>query len=207
MNASDICPGCGKPANCLRLHSTAVTGSSAKPKCKLSQFYKSSPNPGYSQEASGALKDTWPSKESTFIPSLPDVSNLVEPCHDSASLQGALSYAETLFIRSITAAEFVCGQRRYKCSGCLHYYDYLDCLLAHIQHGRMEGFSCRLFYSKLKSMQEHKHAKRRNRNNPQLQRKPAVLPAEGRKCYSFTDNKMDMIYMWLQTLQISAVPE
>lgn len=106
------------------------------------------------------MKDTQPSKENIFIPSLPDVSNLVEPCHDSASLKGALSYAETLFIRSTTAAELVCGQRRYKCSGCLHYYDYLDCLLAHIKQGRMEGFSCRVFYSKLKRMHEHKYAKR-----------------------------------------------
>lgn len=147
------------------------------------------------------MKDTQPSKEYIFAPSLPHVSNLVEPCHDSASLQGALSYAETLFIHRITAAEFVCGQRRYECSGCLHYYDYLDCLLAHIQQGRMEGFSCRVFYRKLKSVQEHKCARRGQKNSPSFQIQSAV---EGQKCYIFRDKKMDRICMWSQTMQMSA---
>ncbi|KAK2836412.1 hypothetical protein Q7C36_014281 [Tachysurus vachellii] len=104
---------------------------------------------------------------------------------ETASLQGALSYAETLFIRNITAAELVCGQKRYKCSGCLHYYDYLDWFLAHIQQGRMEGFSYRL-YCKMKSIQKQKYTK-------------SIDP--------LSYKKMNLICMWMQTMQISAVPE
>ncbi|XP_042566634.1 uncharacterized protein LOC122133818 [Clupea harengus] len=66
---------------------------------------------------------------------------------------GALSGdMDPLFIRAATVVEMVCGERMYKCSACLHYYTGLGPLVEHVKEGWRDGFSCRVFYRKLKSM-------------------------------------------------------
>ncbi|CAB1320507.1 unnamed protein product [Coregonus sp. 'balchen'] len=74
--------------------------------------------------------------------------------HSSDSQRSLCSEVDPLFIRKVTAAELVCGERKYRCSGCLRYYDHLGTLLGHIDQGWKEGFSCRVFYGKLKTMQD-----------------------------------------------------
>ncbi|CDQ82483.1 unnamed protein product [Oncorhynchus mykiss] len=74
--------------------------------------------------------------------------------HHSDSQRSLCGEVDPLFIHKVTAAELVCGESKYKCSGCLRYYDHLGTLLGHIDQGWSEGFSCRVFYRKLKSMQD-----------------------------------------------------
>ncbi|XP_073787897.1 uncharacterized protein isoform X2 [Danio rerio] len=61
---------------------------------------------------------------------------------------------DACFIQTVTLTEVFCGKKRYKCSGCLRYYEDLECLMAHIMQGWKEGYSCRVFYRKLKDMKD-----------------------------------------------------
>ncbi len=72
--------------------------------------------------------------------------------HPSSDLQSLGLNA--CFIQSVTATKVVCGIKRFKCSGCLCYYNELEQLMTHIEQGWREGYSCRVFYRKLKDMKD-----------------------------------------------------
>ncbi|XP_010889834.2 protein FAM170A [Esox lucius] len=117
------------------------------------------------------------------------------------------SEADPVFIGAVTATELVGGQMRYRCSGCLRFYDNMGALLAHIDHGRREGFSCRLFYRKLKSMREHRSVV--SLNCPKLSSSmsasqasaPRPVDCNGRE--GTRDKKDAMIHVWLQNTEMT----
>ncbi|XP_045550839.1 uncharacterized protein isoform X2 [Salmo salar] len=148
-------------------------------------------------------------------------------CHHTSDSQRSMcGELDPLFIRKVTAAELVCGERKYKCSGCLRYYDYLGTLLGHIDQGWREGFSCRVFYRKLKSMQDRRpmimmSCQSRESlamdNDPKpssssttylgsasLALAPQPTDSVGRKGLETSDKKGDMIQKWLQKTEVTA---
>jgi hypothetical protein len=65
------------------------------------------------------------------------------------------SYTDHLdfcFLRASSALEKFNGELLYKCASCLWYYPSLSSLQTHITLGFMEGFSCRVYYRKLKEL-------------------------------------------------------
>ncbi|CAB1350775.1 unnamed protein product [Coregonus sp. 'balchen'] len=146
-------------------------------------------------------------------------------CHHTSDSQRSLcSKVDPLFIRKVTAAELVCGERKYKCSGCLRYYDHLGTLLGHIDRGWREGFSCKVFYRKLKSMQDHmvmmscqSRESLAMDNDLKLSSSSttclgsaslalALQPTDSdmRKGSETRDKKADMIQKWLQKTEVTA---
>ena len=138
-------------------------------------------------------------------------------CHQQKTQGGEV---DSLFIRAVTAAELVCGERKYKCSGCLRFYDHLGALLRHIDQGWREGFSCRVFYRKLKSMQEHRARLSGGRNADRQSRGSSVhlgsafmattpmttpTPTEGQQSHASKDKKADMIHKWLLKTEITVL--
>lgn len=133
------------------------------------------------------------------------------------SLQGAPGGdADPLFIRATSVVEMVCGERMYKCSACLHYYPGLGPLVEHVKNGWRDGFSCRVFYRKLKNM--HSTRTRASANGapgtmtvsgcmPQSSTittsngsaTPAAMATEGIKSKTGKEKKMDRVYEWLET--------
>ncbi|KAJ7991790.1 hypothetical protein DPEC_G00287520 [Dallia pectoralis] len=131
--------------------------------------------------------------------------------------------ADAAFIRAVTATELVCGQVRYKCSGCLRYYDNMATLLGHVDHGWREGFSCGLFYRRLMSMRERRPvdtpacqrtAAQGPYNDPELygssvarvtsaSQNPAARPVDGGGWEDNELKKDDMIHTWLQTTEMA----
>ncbi|KAL1255932.1 hypothetical protein QQF64_013993 [Cirrhinus molitorella] len=89
--------------------------------------------------------------------------------------------------------------RRYKCSGCLCYYNELEQLMTHIEQGWREGYSCKAFYRKLKDMKDCRellsvHEEEEavaSESNPQL-------GASSTRRHSNRDEKLDMVLGWLQ---------
>ena len=148
-------------------------------------------------------------------------------CHHTSDSQRSLcGELDPLFIRKVTAAELVCGERKYKCSGCLRYYDHLGTLLGHIDQGWREGFSCRVFYRKLKSMQDcrpmvmvscQSRESLAMDNDPKpssfsttylgsasLVLAPQPTDSVGRQGLETSDKKGDMIQKWLQKTEVTA---
>ncbi len=103
------------------------------------------------------------------------------------------------FIQSVTATKVVCGIKRYKCSGCLCYYNELEQLMTHIEQGWREGYSCRAFYRKLKDMKDcrellaayEEEEAAASESDPQL-------GASSTLRQSSRDEKLDMVLRWLQ---------
>ncbi len=103
------------------------------------------------------------------------------------------------FIQSVTATKVVCGIKRYKCSGCLCYYNELEQLMTHIEQGWREGYSCRAFYHKLKDMKDcrellaayEEEEAAASESDPQL-------GASSTLRQSSRDEKLDMVLRWLQ---------
>uniref|UniRef100_A0AAR2LID0 C2H2-type domain-containing protein n=1 Tax=Pygocentrus nattereri TaxID=42514 RepID=A0AAR2LID0_PYGNA len=156
---SDICPGCENLTDTLRVQSIAVKSSLSRPSSSFPGLLPESdtthlgPSQTVREPKGDTVKATLPSKVEN-IPSMADVSNQVEHQQLSVYPLQAMTSTVPFFICSVTAAELVCGERRYKCLGCLRYYDHLASLLEHIQQGWTEGFSCGVFYRKLRSMHE-----------------------------------------------------
>ncbi|KAL7829526.1 hypothetical protein AOLI_G00304110 [Acnodon oligacanthus] len=211
--------GCENLTDSLRVQSIAVKSSLSRPRSSFSGLLPESDTPQLgpsktAREPKGeTMKATLPSKVEN-IPVMADMSNQVEPQQLSVYPLEATTSTVPFFIRSVTAVELVCGERRYKCLGCLRYYDHLASLLEHIQQGWTEGFSCGVFYRKLRSMHESRGSMSGHRLETLSRCKPqlsdpslAVSPAETHKSCSTRDKKTDMICKWLQTAEIRAVPE
>ncbi|MBN3276263.1 SPT46 protein, partial [Polyodon spathula] len=56
------------------------------------------------------------------------------------------------------------GEVHYKCASCLRYFRSLGFLQTHIVNSWKEGFSCKVFYQKLKEIQGKRHLKRSQEN-------------------------------------------
>ncbi|XP_029588511.1 spermatogenesis-associated protein 46 [Salmo trutta] len=145
----------------------------------------------------------------------------------SDSQRSLCGEVDPLFIHTVTAAELVCGESKYRCSGCLRYYDHLGTLLGHIDQGWSEGFSCRVFYRKLKSMQDRspmvmmscqskearaldidpKHSSssiiRLGSASLALAHHPTDV--DGRNGPETRDKKADMIHKWLQKTEVTSL--
>lgn len=119
--------------------------------------------------------------------------------HFSRDLQN--SGLNACFIQTVTATEVVCGIKRYKCSGCLCYYNELEQLMAHIKQGWIEGYSCKAFYRKLKDMQDCRELltiyeeEAASESNPRLSASSSLRQ-------STKDEKLDMVLRWLQDITI-----
>ncbi|RXM99065.1 hypothetical protein EOD39_12207 [Acipenser ruthenus] len=59
------------------------------------------------------------------------------------------------FIWSHSSKEWIENESQYKCAGCLKHYRSLASLQVHVEQGWRQGFSCRVFYRKLKDMWEN----------------------------------------------------
>ncbi|KAG5264762.1 hypothetical protein AALO_G00257760 [Alosa alosa] len=127
---------------------------------------------------------------------------------------------DPLFIRAVTAVEMVCGERMYKCSACLHYYPGLTPLVQHIREGWRNGFSCRVFYRKLKAMRDRRVATSAGAGpgaangvpstmtisgcTPQpstittTSTTPAAMATEGAKSQTVKEKKMERVHEWLE---------
>lgn len=137
------------------------------------------------------------------------------------SHRGALGgNADPLFIRAMTTVETMCGERMYKCSACLHFYSGLEPLVDHIKEGWRDGFSCRVFYNKLKiirSTRTRATADREVANDapgtmtitgytPQpstittstSSTTPAAMATEDIKSKTAKEKKMDRVHEWLE---------
>lgn len=135
------------------------------------------------------------------------------------SRSGALGGdADPLFIRAMTTVETVCGERMYKCSACLHFYPGLGPLVDHIKDGWRYGFSCRVFYRKLKTMRKTRAAIDRvvasdatsamaisgcmpqpsTINTINGSTTPAPMATEGIKSKTAKEKKMDRVHEWLE---------
>ncbi|KAJ8415776.1 hypothetical protein AAFF_G00403330 [Aldrovandia affinis] len=57
-----------------------------------------------------------------------------------------------LFLRATSPMEKIDGKLVYKCAGCLRHYSSLGPLQRHIAFGWKDGFSCKVFYKKLKEI-------------------------------------------------------
>ncbi|XP_045064228.1 uncharacterized protein LOC123482065 [Coregonus clupeaformis] len=64
------------------------------------------------------------------------------------------------FLRASSALEKFNGELLYKCASCLWYYPSLSPLQTHITLSFMEGFSCRVYYRKLKELRCRNDMKR-----------------------------------------------
>ncbi|XP_063041021.1 uncharacterized protein LOC134435911 isoform X2 [Engraulis encrasicolus] len=76
--------------------------------------------------------------------------------YNAASHRTAEAPVDPLFIRAASAVEMVCGDRMYKCASCLRYFAGLAALVEHVREGWRDGYSCRVFYRKLKSMRDRR---------------------------------------------------
>ncbi|KAK9957486.1 hypothetical protein ABG768_011730 [Culter alburnus] len=105
------------------------------------------------------------------------------------------------FIQTVTATEVVCGIKRYKCSGCLCYYNEMEQLMAHIKQGWIEGYSCKAFYRKLKDMQDCRELLTVYEEEAASESNPR-LSASSTLRQSTKDEKLDMVLRWLQDVTI-----
>ncbi|XP_062386094.1 uncharacterized protein LOC134073127 isoform X2 [Sardina pilchardus] len=132
--------------------------------------------------------------------------------------------ADPLFIRAVTAVEMVCGERMYRCSACLRYYRGLSPLVEHIREGWQAGFSCRVFYRKLKAMRDRRVSTTNcagagpsvatsgvpstmtiSACTPQPSNitittttAPAAMATEGVKSQTVKEKKMERVHEWLE---------
>ncbi|KAL0166114.1 hypothetical protein M9458_037958 [Cirrhinus mrigala] len=107
------------------------------------------------------------------------------------------------FIQTVTETKVVCGIKRYKCSGCLCYYDELEQLMTHIEQGWREGYSCRAFYRKLKDMKDCKELLYEEEEAAASESNPQLGAFSTRK-RSSRDEKLDMVLRWLQECMSSS---
>ncbi|KAK6327860.1 hypothetical protein J4Q44_G00035060 [Coregonus suidteri] len=84
-------------------------------------------------------------------PSAKERSKSVEPRYEPCHL-------DFNFLRMASTMEQVEGELQYRCAGCLLLYTSLAALQNHIGLSWMDGFSCRVFYRKLREI--------RNRDEP-----------------------------------------
>lgn len=120
--------------------------------------------------------------------------------HLSRDLQS--SGLNACFIQTVTAKKRVCGIKRYKCAGCLCYYNELKQLMAHIKQGWIEGYSCRAFYRKLKDMQDCRELLTIHEETAAASESDPRLTATSSPRQSTGDEKLNMILRWLQDIAI-----
>lgn len=106
------------------------------------------------------------------------------------------------FIQTVTATKRICGIKRYKCAGCLCYYNELKQLMAHIKQGWIEGYSCRAFYRKLKDMQDCRELLTIHEQTAAASESDPRLTATSSSRQSTGDEKLNMILRWLQDITI-----
>ncbi|XP_015212891.2 uncharacterized protein spata46 [Lepisosteus oculatus] len=132
-----------------------------------------------------------------------DPSDSEPPLATTAQTEG--QSVDPAFIRTITSAEHVCGEKRYKCSGCLRYHDTLGSLMSHIEQGWREGFSCRVFYLKLKSIWEQSlltHSQVTSVVSGSDSQLSSLTSLQGEKNKITKQKKTDMIHKWLQNTEL-----
>ncbi|XP_066570704.1 spermatogenesis-associated protein 46 [Amia ocellicauda] len=124
----------------------------------------------------------------------------VNPCRPVATivLAGGVK-VDPMFIHTVTTAEYVRGVERYKCSGCLHYHASFWALQKHVENGWREGFSCRVFYHKLKIMRERKVQKSSPGPASSASDPPPSSRSDALKERP-AEMKTDMIHKWLQNI-------
>lgn len=86
-------------------------------------------------------------------PSAKERSKSVEPRYEPRHL-------EFNFLRMASTMEQVEGELQYRCAGCLLLYPSLAALQNHIGLSWMEGFSCRVFYKKLREIRNRNETKK-----------------------------------------------
>ena len=69
-------------------------------------------------------------------------------------------YLDFRVLRTCSTLEKIQGELLYRCASCLWYYPSLVSLQTHIQQGWKEGFSCRVYYKKLKEVRCQSKIKR-----------------------------------------------
>ncbi|RXM35654.1 hypothetical protein EOD39_3958 [Acipenser ruthenus] len=183
--------------------STLGTGQSGSP------FYSSLPEspPGTSEAAVSQYHPPKPTQVETCVSSN---SGSDSPLSSTVKGHQAREPLDPMFMRTVTAKEFVCGESRYKCSACLRYFENLGCLQSHIEQGWEEGFSCRVFYGKLKVMRDRSLQKRSQKSpyvstaESQLS-SPADSQSGGRK--SNKEKKSDLIQKWLLKTELPETPQ
>ncbi|MGH0127486.1 UNVERIFIED_CONTAM: hypothetical protein FKN15_046821 [Acipenser sinensis] len=89
-----------------------------------------------------------------------DDHNSKSPLHGTWEVNQESDLLDFKFIRTISSKECMGGEVQYKCASCLRYFRSLGFLQAHIVNGWKEGFSCRVFYRKLKEIQGKRRLKR-----------------------------------------------
>ncbi|XP_066550839.1 spermatogenesis-associated protein 46-like [Amia ocellicauda] len=64
------------------------------------------------------------------------------------------AYMDPAFVKAVSIRERVGNVRRYKCAGCLRYYNSIGSLQVHIYLGSIDGYSCSVFYRTLLSIHQ-----------------------------------------------------
>ncbi|XP_064408135.1 uncharacterized protein LOC106705249 [Latimeria chalumnae] len=100
--------------------------------------------------------------ETLDVPTREDNSVTFSPEVDSPSVTKQSNFnktaAETQTEAGLTPPEWMCIQRNsYKCVACCRVFRTLESLQFHAKYGRREGFSCCVFYRKLRSMWEREN--------------------------------------------------
>ncbi|MEE6524396.1 hypothetical protein FKM82_023829, partial [Ascaphus truei] len=107
---------------------------------------KSSSEDGMDMEAAGDQETSLPSASFSLLnqqPMDPTTQTAPEP-KDRISPQDILKASRSL-------AQYATG---YRCAACCRLYPNLYSLHRHVRHGRRQGYSCKVFYRKLKSFWE-----------------------------------------------------
>lgn len=104
-----------------------------------------------------------------------------------------------LFLRGTSSMEKVDGKLVYKCASCLRHYSSLGPLQRHIALGWKEGFSCRVFYKKLKEMRARAEEEGLQDTWPAF--------ANGSPDFAEAERRNNFIIKWLSGIPVDCRPE